>query len=82
MSNFNITTAKNVFYNVILECFDIIVTFRQAKNKQCGFQSEPEVFHCFELKYKLLKRDKKPLSLANNEKASLKTNVEASTRYK
>ena len=48
--------------------FNTIVTFRRAKNKQWHFQSELEVFHCFELKYKLLRRHKTPLSLATMRK--------------
>ena len=48
--------------------FNTIVTFRRAKNKQWHFQSELEVFHCFELKYKLLRRHKTPLSLTTMRK--------------
>ena len=65
----NTTTAKKVFYNVILKCFQnhchLLKSYKQTK---AFFLSEPEVLSCFELNYKFLERHKKPLSLATTRK--------------
>ena len=66
----NTTTAKKVFYNVILKCFQNHCHLLKSQKQTKAFfkVSRRSSLPCFELNYKFLERHKKPLSLATTRK--------------